>query len=160
MDRDADVTVEFLVEPFSEGAPGQHVDAAAAAFADQGVKVEFGAFASSATTELDRAADAVAAMIRNAFAKGATRLRIQIGRDLEAMSIGDLHNALGDMFADLERESSIPVHEWNRTQKQAAIRRLSERGAFLLRGSIDDVATLMGVSRITIYNYLNAIESP
>ena len=37
---------------------------------------------------------------------------------------------------------------------------LDERGAFLLRGAVDDIATAMGVSRITIYNYLNAIETP
>jgi len=33
-----------------------------------------------------------------------------------------------------------------------------ERGAFLLRGAVDDIAEIMGVSRITIYNYLNALE--
>jgi predicted transcriptional regulator YheO len=35
---------------------------------------------------------------------------------------------------------------------------LDERGAFLLRGAVDDMARIMGVSRITIYNYLNAID--
>jgi predicted transcriptional regulator YheO len=39
------------------------------------------------------------------------------------------------------------------------VRLLHERGAFLLRKAADDVADTMGVSRITIYNYLNAIES-
>jgi uncharacterized protein YqgV (UPF0045/DUF77 family) len=159
MDRDAEVTVEFLVEPFSEGAPGRHVDAATTAFVDNGVAVDLGAFASTATTDLDHAADAVAAMIRGAFDAGATRLRIQIGEDLDTSPLGSLHDALGDLFAEVEREVGTPVLDWDRTQKQAAVRQLSDRGAFLLRGSVDDVATLMGVSRITIYNYLNAIES-
>jgi predicted transcriptional regulator YheO len=35
---------------------------------------------------------------------------------------------------------------------------LHDRGAFLLRGAVDDIAEIMGVSRITIYNYLNALE--
>jgi predicted transcriptional regulator YheO len=47
--------------------------------------------------------------------------------------------------------------ELSREKKQAAIRILDERGAFLLRKSIEDVADAMGVSRITIYNYLNAL---
>ena len=43
-------------------------------------------------------------------------------------------------------------------QKQQAVRLLEEHGAFTLRKSIEDVADAMGVSRITIYNYLNAIR--
>jgi len=33
---------------------------------------------------------------------------------------------------------------------------LDERGAFAFRRSVESVADLMGVSRFTIYNYLNA----
>ena len=36
------------------------------------------------------------------------------------------------------------------------VRMLNERGAFLFCGAVEEVADLMGVSRITIYNYLNA----
>ena len=35
---------------------------------------------------------------------------------------------------------------------------LDERGAFTLRRAVEDVADAMGVSRITVYNYLNAIH--
>ena len=31
----------------------------------------------------------------------------------------------------------------------------TERGAFILRRAVEDVADAMGVSRITVYNYLN-----
>ena len=37
------------------------------------------------------------------------------------------------------------------------MRLLDERGAFLLRKAVETVGEMMGVSRITIYNYLNAI---
>jgi predicted transcriptional regulator YheO len=50
-------------------------------------------------------------------------------------------------------------HAWARAEKQTAVRLLSERGAFLL-GGVEDVTEIMGVSRITIYNYLNALEEP
>ena len=36
------------------------------------------------------------------------------------------------------------------------VRMLNERDAVLIRGAVEEVADLMGVSRITIYNYLNA----
>ena len=45
-----------------------------------------------------------------------------------------------------------------REDKQRAVRLLDERGAFTLRRAVEDVADAMGVSRITVYNYLNAIH--
>ena len=35
---------------------------------------------------------------------------------------------------------------------------LDQRGAFTLRRAVEDVADEMGVSRITVYNYLNALH--
>ena len=46
----------------------------------------------------------------------------------------------------------------SREEKQRAIRLLDERGAFILRRAVEDVADAMGVSRITVYNYLNALH--
>ncbi|NDD00117.1 transcriptional regulator, partial [bacterium] len=46
----------------------------------------------------------------------------------------------------------------SRTAKQRAIRLLDERGAFTLRRAVEDVADSMGVSRITVYNYLNSLH--
>ncbi len=57
-----------------------------------------------------------------------------------------------------EREIGSTASEWNRAEKQRVVRMLDQRGAFLLRGAVDDIAEIMGVSRITIYNYLNALE--
>jgi hypothetical protein len=47
----------------------------------------------------------------------------------------------------------------SRAQKQTTVRLLDEHGAFLLRGAVDDVASWMGVSRVTLYSYLNAIHA-
>jgi predicted transcriptional regulator YheO len=38
------------------------------------------------------------------------------------------------------------------------VRLLDERGAFVLRSSVEQVADAMWVSRGTVYNYLNAIH--
>ena len=35
---------------------------------------------------------------------------------------------------------------------------LDQRGAFTLRRAVEDVADALAVSRITVYNYLNAIH--
>jgi predicted transcriptional regulator YheO len=41
--------------------------------------------------------------------------------------------------------------------KQRAVARLDTHGAFLLRGSVDQVATMMNVSKVTLYAYINAV---
>ena len=69
-----------------------------------------------------------------------------------------LHGALERMIDSVERELGAKLPDLSRTAKQRAIRLLDERGAFTLRRAVEDVADSMGVSRITVYNYLNALH--
>jgi hypothetical protein len=80
------------------------------------------------------------------------------GAVIGAVRLGSLDDALERMVGKIEAELGASLAELSRTDKQAAVRILDEQGAFLLRRSIDDVADRMGVSRITIYNYLTAIR--
>ena len=85
-----------------------------------------------------------------------------IPREWEGELIGglrmpDLQGELYRMITRVERELGAPLGELSRENKQLAVRELESRGAFALRKSIEDVADAMGVSRITIYNYLNAV---
>lgn len=70
----------------------------------------------------------------------------------------DFSGTTAAQVRSVEEELGSPLSELSRTDKQAAIRILDERGAFALRKAIEDIADAMGVSRITIYNYLNAIR--
>lgn len=69
-----------------------------------------------------------------------------------------LHGALDRLIEGVERDLGGRLDELSREDKQRAIRMLDERGAFILRRAVEDVADVMGVSRITVYNYLNAIH--
>lgn len=80
------------------------------------------------------------------------------GEVVAGLQMLSLHSALHRLVRQVERELGGQLSELSRTNKQVAVRVLDERGAFQLRRSIDDVADLMGVSRITVYNYLNAIR--
>ena len=155
---DATLAVEFLVEPFAEGAPGDHVRAAVAAFERRDLAVELGPFASVVAGSPDAVAGAVSDMIRDAMSTGATSIRIHVGVDSDSLSVGPLHDALKSMIRAAERDIGTRVEDWTRADKQRVVRLLDEQGAFLLRGAVDDMARIMGVSRITIYNYLNAID--
>ncbi len=82
------------------------------------------------------------------------------GEIVGVLRLGGLDGALGRLIGSVERELGDSLAELTRTGKQAAVRLLNERGAFLLRKGVEDVAAAMGVSRITIYNYINAMEQP
>jgi predicted transcriptional regulator YheO len=58
----------------------------------------------------------------------------------------------------VEKELGAKLALLSRSEKQRAIRLLDERGAFILRRAVEDVADAMGVSRITVYNYLNSLH--
>ena len=77
-----------------------------------------------------------------------------------AVRVSSLTDALDRMVAHVEAELGGELSSLARTDKQAAVRMLDDQGAFLLRKSIDDVAERMGVSRITIYNYLTLSRDP
>jgi hypothetical protein len=66
------------------------------------------------------------------------------------------HGTLDRMMATVEHECGVPLGEMTREQKQDAVRTLEARGAFDFRRSVETVADAMGVSRFTVYNYLNA----
>lgn len=80
------------------------------------------------------------------------------GELIGAIRLPPLSHALELLVSRIESELGSPLADLDRVGKQKAVRLLDEQGAFLLRKSIEYVADAMDVSRITIYNYLNAIE--
>jgi hypothetical protein len=80
------------------------------------------------------------------------------GVTVAAVRLPPLHGALDRLIDAVETELGDTLPMLSREGKQRAIRLLDERGAFILRRAVEDVADAMGVSRITVYNYLNAIH--
>ncbi len=80
------------------------------------------------------------------------------GTTVGAVRMPPLHGALDRLIDAVEAELGGPLPTLSREDKQLAVRLLDERGAFILRRAVEDVADAMHVSRITVYNYLNAIH--
>ena len=72
--------LEFTVEPFVEGQPGPHVTAAVGAVREAGAEVEFGPFGTTCSTNEATMPDVVAALVRAAFANGATHVTLHLTR--------------------------------------------------------------------------------
>ncbi|WP_194818084.1 helix-turn-helix domain-containing protein [Nocardia sp. XZ_19_385] len=56
-------------------------------------------------------------------------------------------------------ELGSSLTDLKRADKQRAVRLLEERGAFSYRKSAETVAEALGVTRFTVYNYLNRTRS-
>jgi hypothetical protein len=80
------------------------------------------------------------------------------GEVVGAVRLPPLHGALDRLIDAVETELGGRLPTLSREDKQRAVRLLDQRGAFTLRRAVEDVADAMGVSRITVYNYLNAIH--
>jgi hypothetical protein len=74
--------------------------------------------------------------------------------------IANLDDALERLIAHGEAHLGTPLAEMTRTEKQQLVKFLDERGAFTLRKSVETVADRLGVSRFTVYNYLDAVRAP
>ena len=78
------------------------------------------------------------------------------GEVIGGIRVQSLEGAVGRMAEQITTELGRDLADLSREEKQQVVRALNDRGAFALRGSVEEVADLMGVSRITVYNYLNA----
>ncbi|MBB0246717.1 transcriptional regulator [Streptomyces alkaliphilus] len=77
------------------------------------------------------------------------------GRPVVAVRLPHLSESLEHILNDLRRRHGRPLDELDRRAKQAVVRTLEARGAFTLRHGVETVAAALGVSRFTVYNYLN-----
>lgn len=80
------------------------------------------------------------------------------GEMVASVRLPPLHGALDRLIEAVESELGGTLPTLSREDKQRAVRLLDERGAFTLRRAVEDLADAMQVSRITVYNYLNAIH--
>ena len=80
------------------------------------------------------------------------------GEIVAAVRLPRLHGALDRLIEQVEKELGGPLPKLSRSDKQLAVKLLDQRGAFILRRAVEDVADAMGVSRITVYNYLNSLH--
>jgi uncharacterized protein YqgV (UPF0045/DUF77 family) len=149
------VRLEFTVEPFVDGNPGPHVRAAIDFVESSGHPVVMGPFGSVVEADLEAVSATVAGLVDAALAEGATRVWLAVERTGAQSEQPNLHGALDRLIGQVERELGGRLSELGREDKQRAVRLLEQRGAFTLRKAVDDLADALGVSRITVYNYLN-----
>jgi uncharacterized protein YqgV (UPF0045/DUF77 family) len=156
--RLVELEAEFTSEPFQgEGEPPEHAVRAREAAEKAGLATNFGPLGTTVRGEADVVLAGLADIARAALDGGATRLTLQVRRadDPAAQPVVELNSALDRLIADVERELGGKLAGLDRAGKQQAVRLFKERGAFTLRKSVATVAEALGVTRFTVYNYLN-----
>lgn len=82
------------------------------------------------------------------------------GEGVVAVRLPQLSESLDRLLAALERRHGMPLSALDRKTKQTVVRNLEARGAFSVRHGVETVAGALGVSRFTVYNYLNRENAP
>lgn len=94
-------------------------------------------------------------MVDPARAEGDDVVLAWDGEEVVAVRLPHLSDSLDHILAELERRHGRPLAELDRKTKQSVVRVLEARGAFSVRHGVETVASALGVSRFTVYNYLN-----
>lgn len=99
----------------------------------------------------------VASMLGSATALAAPRPVTPTTHDDPELFATDVDQLAAHLIKRAVGQVDVPVELMQKRHKVAVVRDLKERGMFHLRDAVDMVATSLGVTRFTIYNYLNEI---
>ena len=64
-----------------------------------------------------------------------------------------------EIIDDAVRRLGKPASRMNKDEKTAAVQTMFERGLFIVKGGVERAAAALGVTRFTVYNYLDSIRS-
>ncbi|MCK1995177.1 transcriptional regulator [Peribacillus muralis] len=78
----------------------------------------------------------------------------------ETKSDDDMENVEGIVDQLIQQIIQNSVHPvMKRHEKIELIRFMDEKGIFLMKGSVEKVASLLGISKVTVYSYLDEIKN-
>jgi predicted transcriptional regulator YheO len=63
-----------------------------------------------------------------------------------------------EIISDAVRRHGRPVNMMSKREKTQAVEAMQQRGLFIVKGGVERAAAALGVSRYTIYNYLEALR--
>ena len=78
----------------------------------------------------------------------------------EAKKDDDVENVEEIVDQLIQQIIKTSVHPaMKRHEKVELIRFMDEKGIFLMKGSVEKVASLLGISKVTVYSYLDEIKN-
>jgi predicted transcriptional regulator YheO len=86
-------------------------------------------------------------------------LAFDINQDKSENFHATVQDVIHDMVHQVLSEFKKAHTQLTLEEKVEAVRMLEDKGAFLIKGSTEYLASVLGVSKFTIYNYLNKIRT-
>lgn len=93
--------------------------------------------------------------VRNVMTKLTTREESESKEEVFTSNVDEL---LDILMKEAVEQTGHSLESLEKEDKAAVVRYLDDKGAFLIKKSVERVADFLGVSRFTIYNYLNEAQ--
>ncbi len=70
----------------------------------------------------------------------------------------DIHEVFNNSIKSIFNDNNIPIDRLKKDEKLKIVASLKEKGIFLLKGAVPEVAKLLNSSEATIYRYISEVE--
>jgi predicted transcriptional regulator YheO len=70
----------------------------------------------------------------------------------------EMDTLMKEIISDAVRRLGKPISLMNKDEKIQAVQAMMQRGLFIVKGGVERAAAALGVTRFTIYNYLEALR--
>jgi predicted transcriptional regulator YheO len=81
------------------------------------------------------------------------------GIESDERFLDNVYEVLANIIQEAKDEIGKPISIMQKEDKIKVVKIIDEKGAFLIKGSIDKIAEELNVSRYTIYNYLEELKA-
>jgi len=81
------------------------------------------------------------------------------GSESQEAFVQDVEELLQDTIDQILSKERKPVTLLDKADRVRVVRALDERGVFLIKGAVEDVAKSLNVSRYSVYNYLEEVRA-
>jgi len=73
--------------------------------------------------------------------------------------VSNIDDLISQLIDEAISSINIPINMMSKEDKMKVLQKLDEKGVFMVKRSIDRVANLLGISRVTAYGYLSEIQA-
>jgi len=83
----------------------------------------------------------------------------KINTDVKEVFVNNVNDVLALLIQEAQNHVGKPVAHMSKEDKIKGIKYLDEKGAFLIQKSGDKICEYYGISKYTLYNYLDTVRS-
>jgi len=82
-----------------------------------------------------------------------------LNKESDEEFLDNVYEVLANIIQEAKNEIGKPISLMQKEDKLKVVKIADEKGAFLIKGSIDKIAEELNVSRYTVYNYMEEVKA-